>query len=109
MTDWAAVKADFPVLRQEVHGAPLVYLDSGNTSQKPQQVIDAMSTYYETINANVHRGSYEIAVKATDAIEGARKKVAAFINAPSAKEIVFTKNATEAMNLPRTVAGAMSP
>ncbi|MDG1409348.1 MAG: cysteine desulfurase [Acidimicrobiales bacterium] len=99
MTDWATIKTDFPVLSQRVHGVPLVYLDSGNTSQKPQQVIDAMSTYYETINANVHRGSYEIAVKATDALENARKRVAAFINAPSAKEVVFTKNATEAMNL----------
>ena len=95
----ADIKADFPVLQQTVHDKPLVYLDSGNTSQKPQAVIDAMNEYYETINANVHRGSYEIAVKATDALEGARAKVARFINAPAVNEVVFTKNATEAMNL----------
>jgi len=95
----ADIKDDFPVLQQHVHGTPIVYLDSGNTSQKPQAVIDAMNDYYETINANVHRGSYEIAVKATDALEGARAKVARFINAPATNEVVFTKNATEAMNL----------
>lgn len=95
----ADIKDDFPVLRQQIHGSPIVYLDSGNTSQKPQSVIDAMNQYYETINANVHRGSYEIAVKATDALEGARAKVAGFINARATNEVVFTKNATEAMNL----------
>ena len=93
------IKADFPVLAQQFHGVPVVYLDSGNTSQKPQAVIDAMSHYYETENANVHRGSYELAVRATNAIEGARAKVAAFINAPSTAEVIFTKNATESMNL----------
>ena len=93
------IKNDFPVLHQQVHGKPLIYLDSGNTSQKPRAVIDAMSDYYETINANVHRGSYEIAVRATDALEGARAKVARFINAPATNEVVFTKNATEAFNL----------
>ena len=71
----ADIKKDFPILQQQVHGKPLIYLDSGNTSQKPKAVIDAMTSYYETINANVHRGSYEIAVKATDALEGARAKV----------------------------------
>lgn len=95
----ATIKSDFPVLAQEFHGVPVVYLDSGNTSQKPQSVIDAMSRYYETENANVHRGSYELAVRATNAIEGARAKIGRFINAPSSSEIVFTKNATEAMNL----------
>ena len=93
------LKADFPVLQQQVHGTPLIYLDSGNTSQKPQSVIDAMSNYYETVNANVHRGSYEIAVRSTAALEGARAKIARFINAPATNEIVFTKNATEAINL----------
>jgi len=93
------IKNDFPILHQQVHGKPLIYLDSGNTSQKPRAVIDAMSDYYETINANVHRGSYEIAVRATDALEGARAKVARFINAPAVSEVVLTKNATEAMNL----------
>ena len=95
----ADIKADFPVLQQQVHGKPLIYLDSGNTSQKPQAVIDAMNDYYETTNANVHRGSYDLAVRATDALEGARAKVARFINAPATNEVVFTKNATEAFNL----------
>ena len=95
----ADVKRDFPILRQEFHGKPVVYLDSGNTSQKPQAVIDAMAHHYETGNANVHRGSYELAVRATAALEGARAKIASFINAPSASEVVFTKNATESMNL----------
>ena len=95
----ADIKADFPVLAQSFHGSPVVYLDSGNTSQKPQAVIDAMAHYYEADNANVHRGSYELAVRATAALEDARAKVATFINAPSASEIVFTKNATESMNL----------
>lgn len=93
------IKKDFPVLQQTVHDKPLIYLDSGNTSQKPQAVIDAMSAYYETTNANVHRGSYDLAVRATEALEGARAKVAAFINAPATNEVVFTKNATEAFNL----------
>jgi len=95
----ANIKDDFPILGQEFHGSKLVYLDSGNTSQKPQAVIDAMSNYYETTNANVHRGSYELAVRATAALEGTRAKVARFINAPATNEIVFTKNATESMNL----------
>ncbi|MFT5202975.1 MAG: cysteine desulfurase/selenocysteine lyase [Candidatus Aldehydirespiratoraceae bacterium] len=95
----ANIKDDFPILRQEFHGSRLVYLDSGNTSQKPQAVIDAMANYYETTNANVHRGSYELAVRATAALEGARAKVARFINAPATNEIIFTKNATESMNL----------
>ena len=95
----ADIKRDFPVLQQQVHDKPLVYLDSGNTSQKPQAVIDAMNEYYETTNANVHRGSYDLAVRATEALEGARAKVARFINAPATNEVVFTKNATEAFNL----------
>ena len=93
------IKKDFPVLQQTVHDKPLIYLDSGNTSQKPKAVIDAMNAYYETTNANVHRGSYDLAVRATEALEGARAKVAAFINAPATNEVVFTKNATEAFNL----------
>ena len=95
----ADIKRDFPVLQQQVHDKPLIYLDSGNTSQKPQAVIDAMNEYYETTNANVHRGSYDLAVRATEALEGARAKVARFINAPATNEVVFTKNATEAFNL----------
>ncbi len=95
----ADIKRDFPVLQQQVHDKPLIYLDSGNTSQKPRAVIDAMTDYYETPHANVHRGSYDLAVRATEALEGARAKVARFINAPATNEVVFTKNATEAFNL----------
>jgi cysteine desulfurase/selenocysteine lyase len=97
--DVTAVRKDFPILEREVHGRRLVYLDSANTSQKPQAVLDAMSHYYEHSNANVHRGTYLIAEEATAALEGARAKVARFIRAPHAHEVVFTKNATEALNL----------
>jgi cysteine desulfurase/selenocysteine lyase len=98
--DVAKVKADFPILEQESHGKRLVFLDSAASSQKPRVVIDAMSTYYETINANVHRGVYEIAEAATNALEAARLKVGRFIGAPNpATEVIFTKNATEALNL----------
>ena len=99
MTLPAAIKSDFPLLDQQSHGHQLVYLDSANTSQKPQVVIDAMTDYYQKNNANVHRGSYELAVRATAALEGARAKVASFINANSDSEVVFTKNATESINL----------
>ena len=97
--DIAAVKKDFPILDREVHGGRLVYLDSANTSQKPRAVLDAMERYYERSNANVHRGTYLIAEEATAGLEGARGKVARFIGARSAREVVFTKNATEALNL----------
>ncbi len=97
--DGAKVKADFPLLQRESHGKPIVYLDSAATSQKPQVVLDAMGAFYETINANVHRGVYEIAEAATNGMEAARAATARFIGATSAKEIVFTKNATEGLNL----------
>jgi cysteine desulfurase/selenocysteine lyase len=97
--DVSAIKKDFPILEREVHGGRLVYLDSANTSQKPQAVLDAMEQYYELSNANVHRGTYLIAEEATNALEGARAKVARFIGATSSREVVFTKNATEALNL----------
>jgi cysteine desulfurase/selenocysteine lyase len=97
--DAALVKADFPLLARTVHGKPIVYLDSAATSQKPTVVLDAMQHYYETINANVHRGVYAIAEEATNALEAARAKTQRFINARSSAEIVFTKNATEALNL----------
>jgi cysteine desulfurase/selenocysteine lyase len=97
--DVAAIKKDFPILDREVHGGRLVYLDSANTSQKPTAVLDAMSQYYEQSNANVHRGTYLIAEEATAAFEGARTKVASFIGAANPREVVFTKNATEALNL----------
>src|SRR5256885_1492587 len=92
-------RADFPILHQKVNGKPLVYLDSAATSQKPQQVIDAMTHYYEFANANVHRGLHVLAERATEIYEGARAKVAKFINAERPEEIVWTKNASEAINL----------
>jgi cysteine desulfurase/selenocysteine lyase len=97
--DVARIKADFPILGREVDGQRLVYLDSASSSQKPSAVIDAMSTYYETTHANVHRGVYRIAEQATREMEDARAKVARFIGAPSPRGLVFTKNVTEAINL----------
>ena len=97
--DVAALKAEFPLLQREVYGRPIVYLDSGATSQKPQSVLDAMDRYYAEINANVHRGAYHIAERSTTAMEGARGALAHFLGASSAEEVVFTKNATEAINL----------
>ena len=97
--DAAALRADFPILAQQVNGHPLVYLDSASTSQKPKVVIDALDTYYREYNANVHRGIYTIGEKATAAYEAARVKVARFINAPDSHEVIFTRNATEAINL----------
>jgi cysteine desulfurase/selenocysteine lyase len=97
--DVATLKKDFPILAREVHGTRLVYLDSANTSQKPRSVLEAMETYYERSNANVHRGTYTIAEEATAALEGGRAKVRRFINAPSDRNVVFAKNATEALNL----------
>jgi cysteine desulfurase/selenocysteine lyase len=97
--DVARIRKDFPILSRDVRGTRLVYLDSANTSQKPQSVLDAMDHYYERSNANVHRGTYLIAQEATDALEGARSIVRRFIGAPSDRSVVFTKNATEALNL----------
>ena len=97
--DAAALRADFPILATMANGHPLVYLDSASTSQKPLAVIQAMDTYYREYNANVHRGIYQIGERATAAYEAARAKIARFINAPDAHEIVFTRNATEAINL----------
>jgi cysteine desulfurase/selenocysteine lyase len=97
--DPVAIRADFPILATTAHGKPLVYLDSAATSQKPTVVIEAMDRFYREYNANVHRGIYEIGERATAAYEAARASTARFINAPSAHEIVFTRNATEAINL----------
>jgi cysteine desulfurase/selenocysteine lyase len=94
------IRADFPILSTvNAHGRPLVYLDSASTSQKPLAVIEAMDTYYREYNANVHRGIYEIGERATAAYEAARRSAARFINAPDRHEVVFTRNATEAINL----------
>jgi cysteine desulfurase / selenocysteine lyase len=93
------LRLDFPILYQEVNEKPLVYLDNAATSQKPLAVLDALQNYYRRDNANVHRGVHTLSSRATDAYEGARDKIAAFINAASRQEIVFTRNATEAINL----------
>jgi cysteine desulfurase/selenocysteine lyase len=97
--DARALRADFPILAQEIHGKPLAYLDSAVTAQKPRQVLDAMTRFYETSYANVHRGVYALAERATEGFEGAREKVARFVNAPSSREVIFTRNATEGLNL----------
>ena len=97
--DVTAVRKDFPLLAREVHGRPIVYLDSASSSQKPQAVLDAMDHYYETTHANVHRGVYTIAEEATRLMEEARAKVARFIGAPSDRGVIFTKNVTEGLNL----------
>jgi cysteine desulfurase/selenocysteine lyase len=97
--DVEKVRADFPILGREVNGHPMVYLDSGNTSQKPRQVIDAMRDHFELHNANVARSVHQVGTEATEAYEGARAKVARFVNAARPEEIVFVKNATEAINL----------
>ncbi|NJP09289.1 MAG: SufS family cysteine desulfurase [Leptolyngbyaceae cyanobacterium RU_5_1] len=95
----ANVRADFPILHQQINGKPLVYLDNAATSQKPIAVLDTLRHYYEFDNANVHRGVHTLSSRATDAYEGSRDKVAAFVNAASRQEIIFTRNATEAINL----------
>ena len=97
--DATAVRQAFPLLSRQVNGKPIVYLDSANTSQKPHCVIDAMSRFMETQYAPINRSAYQLAVESTDAYEGARTKVRRFINAASDREVVFTKNATEALNL----------
>ncbi|KAL6581693.1 Cysteine desulfurase 1, chloroplastic [Orobanche minor] len=92
-------RPDFPILRQELNGKRIVYLDNAATSQKPVAVLDALQNYYEAYNSNVHRGIHYLSAKSTDEYELARQKVANFINASECREIVFTRNATEAINL----------
>jgi cysteine desulfurase/selenocysteine lyase len=105
-----AVRKDFPILDRVVHGdRPLVYLDSANTSQKPRAVIDAVSEHYARHNANIHRAQHVLAEEATAAYEGARDKVAAFVGAPAREEVVFTKNASEALNLVANTLAWRSP
>ena len=95
----SVVKKDFPLLSREENGEPLIYLDSAATSQKPQKVLDVVDSYYREINANVHRGAYRLAEQATTAMEDAREKVSNFIKSDRSEEIIFTKNATESINL----------
>lgn len=98
MSDLRLLRRDFPILDREMNGSPLAYLDSAATTQKPVQVLDAVDTFYRTMNANVHRGAYALSSEATDAYEGARAKVASFINAASPDEVVFSRGATTSLN-----------
>jgi cysteine desulfurase/selenocysteine lyase len=108
--DVETIRKDFPILSRLVQGdKPLVYLDNAATSQKPRQVLDAIVNYYEQHNANVHRGIHTLAEEATALYEGARDKVARFVNAPSRDEVIFTKNSSEAMNLIARVLGEAGP
>ena len=97
--DIDAIRADFPILQQEVKGKPLVYLDNAATTQKPQAVLDALTRYYSTINSNVHRGAHALAERATEKFEATRGKVASFINAPEARQVIWTRGTTESINL----------
>jgi len=97
--DWAALRADFPILNEVVNGHPLIYFDNGATSQKPKQVIAALQNYYEHANANVHRGIHELSNRATEAYENARQRTAQFLNARDKSEIIFTRGTTEGINL----------
>jgi cysteine desulfurase / selenocysteine lyase len=97
--DVERIRQEFPILSRTVHGKPLVYLDNAATTQKPRCVLDALTAYYTGINSNVHRGVHELSERATEAYEAARARVAAFLNAPHPREIVFTRNATESINL----------
>jgi cysteine desulfurase / selenocysteine lyase len=97
--DAQKLRADFPIFEQKIHGKPLAYLDSAASSQKPRQVLDVIRDFYETSYANVHRGVYTLSERATEAYEGAREKARSFVNAPAAREVIFTRSATESINL----------
>src|SRR6058998_2978854 len=97
--DWKSVRGDFPILRERAHGHPLIYLDSAATSQKPRAVLDVLRNFYEHENANVHRGLHTLSTRATEAYEKARRRVAEYIGAANADEIVFTRGTTESINL----------
>src|SRR5437879_8276408 len=97
--DWSARREDFPILREQAHGHPLIYFDSAATSHKPRAVIEAIRNFYEHDNANVHRGLHTLSARATEAYEQARQRVADYIGAASADEIIFTRGTTESLNL----------
>jgi cysteine desulfurase / selenocysteine lyase len=97
--DVQAIRRDFPILQERVHGKPIIWLDNAATTQKPQSVIDRIAYYYEHENSNIHRAAHELAARATDAYEAAREKVRRFINAPTTREIIFVRGATEGINL----------
>jgi len=98
-TDWTAMRKDFPILDQQVHGRPLIYFDNAATTQKPRAMLQALQRYYERDNANVHRGIHELSNRATTAFEAARTRAATFLNARSPEEIIFTRGTTEGINL----------
>src|ERR1041385_1243634 len=95
---WSAIREDFPILREQVHGHRLIYFDNAATSQKPQSVIEALRQYYEHCNANVHRGLHELSSRATEAYERSRQRLATYLGAATADEIVFTRGTTESIN-----------
>jgi cysteine desulfurase/selenocysteine lyase len=97
--DAQKLRSDFPIFEQKIHGKPLAYLDSAASSQKPRQVLDALRDFYETSYANVHRGVYVLSERATEAYEGARERAREFVNAQTARELIFTRSATESINL----------
>src|SRR5437764_11586994 len=97
--DWKAIREDFPILRERAHGHPLIYFDNAATTQKPRAVLDVLRNYYEHDNANVHRGLHELSVRATEAYERSRQRVASYLGASSADEIIFTRGTTESINL----------
>src|SRR5213593_3001365 len=97
--DARKLRADFPIFEQQIHGKPLAYLDSAVSTHKPRQMLDKLRDFYETSYANVHRGVYTLSERATAEYEGAREKVAKLVNAPSAREVVFVRGATEGLNL----------
>jgi len=99
MLDLEAIRADFPILNQQVNGKPLIYFDNAATSQKPRVVVDAIAAYYNTINSNIHRGVHTLSQKATDAYELSRQKIQHFVNAKHSHEIIFTRGTTESINL----------
>jgi len=107
--DWNAIREDFPILREEAHGHPLIYFDSAATSQKPRAVLDALHYYYEHENANVHRGLHELSSRATEAYEKSRQDVANYLGAATADEIVFTRGTTESINLVAQAWGGKFP
>src|SRR4029434_7878426 len=97
--DWKAIREAFPILRERAHGHPLIYFDSAATSQKPHAALDALRRYYEHKSANVHRGLHVLSSRATEAYENSRQRVAEYIGAASADEIVFTRGTTQSINL----------
>ena len=99
MLDVELIRQDFPILKREVNGHPLVYLDNAATTQKPRQVIDALVDFYEQNNANVHRGVHTLSIESTDMYELARTKVQRFINAPCPESVIWTRNTSESINL----------